>query len=104
MALHFVDRALTLVSSQSYAKALVMHDLRTMFDNVVSLTPRPPRSRAMPIENDLVYRSRKIAKFLEIPIETCRFLIRIGTFGRSECRHEHGLRPQVDLECTLGRM
>ena len=32
----------------------------------------------MPIENDLIYGTRAIAEFLEIPIQRCRELIAAG--------------------------
>jgi hypothetical protein len=99
-----------LVFQRSTIIALVLRDLRQAFGNVASLTPQQPRSRAMPIENDLVYGSRKIAKYLEMPLETCKALIKdkhIPTFRmpgtRTDCARKSALNA-LWAECERQAM
>jgi hypothetical protein len=64
----------------------------------------------MPIENDLVYGSRKIAKYLEMPLETCKALIKdkhIPTFRmpgtRTDCARKSALNA-LWAECERQAM
>lgn len=90
----------TLIGQRSSIIALVLRDLRQNFCNVVSISQQC-RSSIMPIENDLVYGSRKIAKYLEMPVDTCRGLIKdkhIPTFRmpgtRSDCARKSTLNAR----------
>jgi hypothetical protein len=60
---------------------LVYRELRRTFDNVVSIapSPAPARNRTMPIENDLLFGPRAIAKFLEMSTDQCRPMIADGS-------------------------
>lgn len=70
-----------IVAQRAGIITLVVRELRKTFCNVVAMAPSSAkaRNRPMPIENDLLFSPRAIAKYLEIPLDVARPMIEDGT-------------------------